>query len=573
MVHLHLEIVDNKYSRSGGTTHVEYEIRVTVDHSMFRKEETGSQNCVTDRRTHTVHRRFREFDKLHTALSASSNRKHFGKLRFPSKVDFSLSSNAVRTRRHEILNTYLTSVSGLIDELDVTTKSKLLWFGCVGNLYGVRASVTNWKRHDDGKEWYTITVNDKNGKTHELEHRYSEFHDLNVILCTLDRSVMGRLINRFPPKVQNCFESHRQNTRMRRYELDQWLLEITASLNDSIKAEVFAFLDLRDDGELKEESRRLQEVEGEAVETVEALHHEHAITPPAPGNDRLSGSAVGVSGREVEAQTESTQSVPIPIQGQRYPRIVDDVTTENPNMSSTPADADSVASSSCSDLTTPSITPSSSFTPSSLGSTPENYEARGGQIKRRSTSRRIGKVLSKVGLSKKKVFGSAEKQNFLKTHHSLSTTAEYVGYLEAFSHSMRSREVVAVLSKMEESPGIAVNTVTVVLAVILEHSNSRKVLKAAVEFLASHQDRLNFTDLVNLGGPPILCYSLKKNINDTNHVGAVAALLVHLAQHDPQALKDNLPSDAKGLFHHTKAIFEPGSKPLQDLKTLKSLFR
>jgi len=184
--------------------------------------------------------------------------------------------------------------------------------------------------------------------------------------------------------------------------------------------------------------------------------------------------------------------------------------------------------------------------------------------------RNIGKKLSKMGLSKKKLMGKrgsktkkGQEGGSGRGRRAVMSVNDLLAILEGGKDDMKPAEVAELFDEMVEAPGNSPETGRVVITVVLQFNGAHSVVMGGCNFLYRHTRKfpnVDFNDFIQMGGVAILCYSIKKNFHSKEHVGHMVEMLLELGKWDETNFRRALPGYTKQVLKHSRALFERGEE-------------
>ncbi|GMH95152.1 hypothetical protein TL16_g13089 [Triparma laevis f. inornata] len=175
----------------------------------------------------------------------------------------------------------------------------------------------------------------------------------------------------------------------------------------------------------------------------------------------------------------------------------------------------------------------------------------------------------RMGLSKKKLFKKKGKGGEKTTtatptdNGQPQTIHDHLEKLEREQEWLGAKELILEFDEMCICSGTSGETARVMLAIILQHSASTRfheLLLHGMEFLYKHtrqEGNIDLKEFSSLGGVAVLCYSLKKNIGQVNHVKNVLNLLHDVSIADSE-FKGSLPPYANQTFRDCSLLLGSG---------------
>ncbi|GMI42401.1 hypothetical protein TrCOL_g11596 [Triparma columacea] len=507
-----------------------------------------------------------------------------GQIPFPPRSIFV--DSEVRQKRMESLEAFLIEVS--MSDLEKRNRSLLQGFLRV-TTSGVTAVVCKCKQGEEGKHVFEIKITDRDGKVGSIEKRYSEFAALRK---EIGDWIKGMVLTSFPVKLLSNSTSA---LRERRQSLEDWLTQINClnPMPEAVESALFEFLGLTSFGMFRgkssspkkktvaekgrgggggEKGRRASALliddgddnEGhffdqmmDRVGVGGTLHEEEEKGQGGEGEE--GGGDEGGGGAEVKEKSE-----PMPIvQTSSYEAQSDDACLDVPPPA--PSSSEILSES----LTSSLGTAGTDSLPSSLSLPEDNIK----MTKRRSSvTRSIGKKLSKMGISKKKLMG--KKKGGEKEGEVVKSVNDLLAVMESGKDDMKSADIAKLFEEMVRAPGNSPDTARIVIAVVLQFNTKINVVLSGCDFLYRHTRKfpnVDFNEFIQMGGVAILCYSIKKNFHSKEHVANMLEMLLELAEWDSDGFKKAIPGYAKQIFKHSKALYEQGGQEEMRLEKLLGL--
>ena len=453
---------------------------------VVESKERSVSHCANDSVV-VVQKRYRQFLALFRKLQ--KNDRAARGLPFPPKKV--MMDCYHRQKRQESLESFLVEAVGLCQaKHDTKSNFNMSLVRAFLNLSstGISCTVTSFGRRvveddKDTKVHYKIEVVDKNGRKTALYKRYSDFLALKKRVGD-DLKKKVNMTVEFPRK--KLPGSSVASLRARRQGLEDWLTTLNCCVPQSpeVEAELFNFLGLNEDGLIVSDS---------GLDDPKRL-----LNTQEDSGDAVRDYANVESPRDDYASAESPKD--------------DEVKTV--------AAAD--------------------------GAVGEQKKKK----KKKSTSshkvrRKIGKGLSKLGLSTKK---KKSRQESKKAEHA----DDVLTLLEANEETMEASDVAEVwLEKMVTAEGRSDRMGRVAIETVLKFSNSHSCVIAVLECLylrTRNLPNLDFKDFVARGGVAAVCFSIKFNFYDKQHVTHMIKLLFELAAFDTDAVQKALPGYAKQIL-------------------------